>query len=156
MYVKITNGSVDQYPYTVGMLRRDNPNTSFPRVIPDNVLEEWGVYPVSVQSNPDYNERTHLLETSSTPILVDGTWTITISAVEKTSTAIEEYDSDVAIANRSVRNSLLFNSDWTQMEDSPLSSEDKALWSTYRQSLRNITSHTNWPHLSDDDWPTKP
>jgi hypothetical protein len=156
MYVKITNGSVDQYPYTVGMLRRDNPNTSFPRVIPDNVLEEWGVYPVSVQSNPDYNERTHLLERSYAPILVDGTWTITISAVEKTSTAIEEYDSDAAIANRSVRNSLLFNSDWTQMEDSPLSSEDKALWSTYRQSLRNITSHANWPHLNDDDWPTKP
>jgi hypothetical protein len=26
----------------------------------------------------------------------------------------------------------------------------------YRQALRDITSHSNWPHLSDEDWPTKP
>jgi len=26
----------------------------------------------------------------------------------------------------------------------------------YRQALRDITSHANWPHLEDADWPTKP
>ena len=30
MFVKTTNDQIDQYPYTVGDLRRDNPNTSFP------------------------------------------------------------------------------------------------------------------------------
>ena len=27
---------------------------------------------------------------------------------------------------------------------------------TYRQALRDITTHSNWPHLEEDDWPTKP
>jgi len=27
---------------------------------------------------------------------------------------------------------------------------------TYRQALRDITSHDNFPNLSDADWPTKP
>ena len=48
MYVKTTNGNVDTYPYNVGQLRRDNPNTSFPKRIPDEMLAEWGVYPVTV------------------------------------------------------------------------------------------------------------
>jgi len=27
---------------------------------------------------------------------------------------------------------------------------------TYRQALRDITVHANWPDLADGDWPTKP
>ena len=26
----------------------------------------------------------------------------------------------------------------------------------YRQALRDITGHDNWPNLSDSDWPVKP
>ena len=54
------------------------------------------------------------------------------------------------------RNSEFFSSDWTQMNDSPLSDSDKASWATYRQALRDLPSHSNWPSLEDDDWPTKP
>ena len=156
MYVKITNGSVDEYPYSVNQLRRDNPSTSFPRTISDSALEDWGVYPVTVQDNPTYDVRTQVLETSTTPTLVDGVWTLTVSVTNKTTNAIQEYDNNAAEANRSVRNSLLFKSDWTQMNDSPLSNEDKTAWATYRQELRSITDLDAWPNLSDDDWPTKP
>ena len=27
---------------------------------------------------------------------------------------------------------------------------------TYRQALRDLPTHDNWPNLGDDDWPTKP
>jgi len=27
---------------------------------------------------------------------------------------------------------------------------------TYRQALRDITTHSNWPNLEEGDWPTKP
>jgi hypothetical protein len=27
---------------------------------------------------------------------------------------------------------------------------------SYRQALRDITNHANWPNLNDEDWPTKP
>jgi len=26
----------------------------------------------------------------------------------------------------------------------------------YRQALRDITTHANWPDLGEADWPTKP
>ena len=26
----------------------------------------------------------------------------------------------------------------------------------YRQALRDITSHANWPYLNEADWPVKP
>ena len=76
MYVKVTNGSVDTYPYNVGQLRRDNPNTSFPRTIPDEVLAEYGVYPVSVSDAPSYDIKTQNLVQDANPSLSDGVWTI--------------------------------------------------------------------------------
>ena len=37
-----------------------------------------------------------------------------------------------------VRKFLLEESDWTQVPDAPISEEDKAMWRTYRQKLRDI------------------
>lgn len=65
-------------------------------------------------------------------------------------------DDRAAAANRATRNQLLSDSDWTQMADSPLTDEAKALWVTYRTALRDLTAHENWPNLANDDWPTKP
>ena len=59
-------------------------------------------------------------------------------------------------SNREKRNQLLIDSDWTQMSDSALTDEAKALWVTYRTALRDLTAHENWPNLVDADWPTKP
>ena len=48
---------------------------------------------------------------------------------------------------RLVRNRLLSESDWTIMEDSPLSESKKTEWKTYRQTLRDITK-TAKPKIS--------
>jgi len=61
-----------------------------------------------------------------------------------------------AAANRNTRNQLLSDSDWTQIPDSALTDEAKALWGTYRTALRDLTAHENWPNLEADDWPTSP
>ncbi len=45
---------------------------------------------------------------------------------------------------RLCRDFLLAESDWTQMPDSALSSADKALWTTYRTKLRDLTSDSNF------------
>lgn len=57
---------------------------------------------------------------------------------------------------RQARNNLLNNSDWTMLPDSPLTTEQKTTWETYRQALRDLTSHENFPDLAPEDWPTKP
>lgn len=52
------------------------------------------------------------------------------------------------------RDSLLNQTDWTQTNDSPLSGDDQLKYRTYRQALRDLTKHENWPNLNDADWPT--
>ena len=153
MYVKITNGAVDQYPYTIGHLRRDNPNVSLPRVLPQRLLDLYGLKPVTIEETPDYDDRTQNIEQNSTPTEVDGVWTVGWTISEKSADDIALYDTLKEGYNRDIRNSELTASDWTQLPDS---SADTTAWATYRQALRDITSHENWPNLSDDDWPTKP
>lgn len=155
-YVKVTNGQVDTFPYSIGNLRNDNPNTSFPRRIPDAVLADYGVYPVTVADAPSYTERTENITRNSTPTLVGDTWTIGWTVQNKTTEQIAEYDADIAEQNRGRRNALLDSSDWTQMNDSPLTNEDKTAWATYRQELRDLSDLDAWPNLADDDWPVAP
>jgi len=52
------------------------------------------------------------------------------------------------------RDALLRESDWTQVLDAPLTDDQKTQYRTYRQALRDITLHQNWPDLADEDWPT--
>ena len=55
---------------------------------------------------------------------------------------------------RSERDSLLSSCDRTQLADFPISVETKALWATYRQTLRDLPENTQDP--SSPVWPTPP
>lgn len=156
MHVKITNGNVDTYPYSVGKLRRDNPNTSFPKQIPDDMLESYGILPVTYADMPSIDDRTQNTEQEAAPSLVSGAWTIGWTTSSKTSEEIADYDADAVANVRAERNGLLAQSDWTQMNDSPLTNEVKTAWATYRQELRGVTDLDAWPNLADDDWPVQP
>jgi len=57
---------------------------------------------------------------------------------------------------REKRNAKLSDSDWTQMNDSPLTNEQKTAWATYRQELRDISDLDAWPNLANEDWPLEP
>ncbi|MBW1656769.1 tail fiber assembly protein [Flavobacterium quisquiliarum] len=54
---------------------------------------------------------------------------------------------------RATRNTLLIESDWTQMEDSPLTETKKLEWKNYRQELRDLTETDNPEFIV---WPSKP
>ena len=51
---------------------------------------------------------------------------------------------------RSNRDSLLTESDWTQMTDSPLSASKKTEWATYRQALRDLPANNESVTTIDD------
>ena len=53
---------------------------------------------------------------------------------------------------REKRNNLLAQTDWWAVTDRTITDDQ----TTYRQALRDITTHANWPNLADSDWPTKP
>jgi len=60
-------------------------------------------------------------------------------------------DEEKAQQVRSRRDSLLTESDWTQVADAPV---DKTAWATYRQLLRDVTLQDEFP--TTIAWPTKP
>ena len=179
-YVKITNGAVARYPYSAGQLRRDNPNVSFPRNVPIEIMRRYGMRPVTVEAMPEYDPLTHKVVTATTPTrgvvrlmteadatdpiteevntdlvgtpIYGNDWVLTRTVVDLSADEIAANDAETATTNREKRDELIAETDYLALSDNTLTAE----MTTYRQALRDITSHTNWPNLGDDDWPTKP
>jgi len=61
-------------------------------------------------------------------------------------------DANVAESNRTKRDGLLAETDYFALTDVTMD----AAMTTYRQALRDITTHANWPNLEEADWPTAP
>ena len=59
---------------------------------------------------------------------------------------------DAVILLKSERDSLLAQTDNFALSDRTLSDEMR----TYRQALRDLPTHSNWPDISTTDWPSKP
>jgi len=141
MFIIITNDGPKKY--TIGQLRQDNPNVSFPKDIPLETLAEYNVYPLTVADRPSYNNLTEDT-VLNTPTEVNGAWIQSYSVVQKSQ---EDAERNI----REQRNFLLSESDWTQVDDSPV---DKAVWATYRQALRDITTQEGFPF--NVTFPSKP
>ena len=150
MFIKTTNDQIDQYPYTVGDLRRENPNTSFPKNVPEATMAEYGMFPVGYEAAPEYDPLTHRLQHSSQPVLNDGKWVLTKTVVELTAAQIADRDTAKGKEVRSQRDKLIADTDWMALSDNTLTAE----WATYRQALRDVTSQEGFPHSVE--WPEKP
>ena len=64
--------SVDEYPYGFAQLRRDHPDTSFPRDPRAAKLREWDVYLVNQTAKPAYDLTKNIVE--GTPVFVNDVW----------------------------------------------------------------------------------
>jgi len=142
MYVKLTSGNeVEQYPYTLGNLRRDNKNVSFPRQVDADTLASYNVYPVVVADRPTYDAITQKIA-QGTPALIDGVW--------KVNWIVSSLPADDAASNvRNHRNDLLEETDWMAGSDVTMSSA----WREYRQALRDLPAQSGFPNVP---WPTEP
>lgn len=139
MYVKVTDGI--PVLYSIGSLKNDNPNTSFPSDISDSLLKEWSVYPCVEGYVPELSECEQAIRGNI--ISVDGVWTQTFTKENWPLDQAKQYIRDK-------RNRLLSDTDWMALSDVTLAEP----WATYRQSLRNITSQVGFPYSVT--WPTKP
>lgn len=59
---------------------------------------------------------------------------------------------ELAAEARLLRDSLLIQTDWTQMSDVPQVTKDK--WAPYRQALRDVPQQAGFP--DNIQWPNKP
>ena len=150
MYVLAPNQTVEIYPYSIGDLRRDNPNTSYPRNPSDATLADWNLFPVTDNPTPAYNPATQNCNQVN-PTLIDGKWEMTWAVTPATPEQITERTAAKEAEVRQQRNQLLSNCDWTQLPDAPVL---RATWDTYRQQLRDVTAQAGFPW--EVQWPEQP
>ena len=138
------------YPYSESDLRKDFPNTSFPQSITPATLLDFGVYQVNYTTKPDEPLKKVY---EGEPMLVNGEyfedWIVEDCTEEEIQIRTDRQWEDIRV----MRNQYLSQSDWTQLPDSPLNTEQKTAWATYRQDLRDVTLQ---PDPFNITWPTKP
>jgi hypothetical protein len=60
------------YPYSVAQLKQDNPQVSFPSTIPEELMAEYGMFPVKQTTPPTVGfDKT---VTEGQPRLINGVW----------------------------------------------------------------------------------
>lgn len=150
MFVKANNGVAEKFPYTIGELRRENPNTSFPKSIPDGVLADFNVFKITEADMPSFDSATHQAERAALPVLTNGAWVWGWDVTALTAEQIADRDAAKAASIRLERDSLLADTDWMALSDVTMSAE----MTTYRQALRDITAQEGFPHSVN--WPVKP
>lgn len=153
-YVKASGAQVVEYPYTIGRLRSQNSNVSFPKMINDQTLAEYNVYRVDVSEMPVINDRTQKAARAVAPTLSGEKWVLNWIVSNKTVEEIASYDAAVADRVRAERNQKLSDSDWVVVMNAEAGTGVPTEWAAYRQSLRDITDQAGFPHSVN--WPVKP
>jgi hypothetical protein len=153
---------------TQGEVRRMHSNTSLPRVWDANVCSALGIDPVLAAPKPEVTGYTQSIRNGATQDANDN-WVQAWSVVDMfqdytddegvTHTKADqeaEYqarlDAEAAKGVRTTRDAKLAETDWTALTDVTMAAE----MAVYRQALRDITTHANFPNLTETDWPTKP
>ena len=140
-------------------LRNDNPGTSFPKVITEDVLDGFGYDPV-LNGAAASTTAPYQVSVRDGVEQIEGKWYTKFIAGPVFATSDEEaahrasVDAAVAERVRAERDRKLAASDWTVLADSPLTTAKKTTWKTYRTALRNISAAEGFPHTME--WPTEP
>jgi len=149
---------------TQGEWRKLNPNVSLPRVWNQNVFDTLDIDPVLAGAKPtEVGAYQNVVRDGVVQDANDNwveNWVVRDmfqdgedgTKAEKEAAYQATLDETTATNNRRTRDMLLEETDWTGLSDVTMSAE----MTTYRQALRDITTHANWPNLEDADWPTKP
>lgn len=85
--------------------------------------------------------------------LVDGAVELMTEA-EITAADQEAADEEAAQFNRGKRDGLLAASDWMVIKALEAGGTVPANVTTYRQALRDMPDHTEWPNVDENDWPS--
>ena len=173
MYAKINGGTAEKFPYSFGDLRKDNPNVSFPRNITQSIRQRYGMQSVFTVDDPSYDPTTQKIVEATTPTretngvyteedaplpnmvgesIYTGRWVLTKTVVALTDEQIADATAAKATEMRKKRDELISATDYFALTDVTMD----AAMTTYRQALRDISTHENFPYLTDEDWPVAP
>jgi len=165
-YRERTTGEVK----TQGEWRAAFPQMSLPRVWGANVCDAMNIDPVlaspaatvgayqySARDGVEQDAKGNWVEKYVAKDMFADTTETDEDGKETTTTKAEHeaayqatLDATTAKGHRATRDAKLAETDFYALSDVTMSSE----MTTYRQALRDITTHENWPNLEDADWPT--
>jgi hypothetical protein len=154
MVIKIENNKPVGYPLMEDNFKQLFPSVTFPRILFPADVEPYGygMYEFSQRpSNLTHYEK--LVE--GDPIKdANGYWRQNWVKVEQT--VEEKTETDIARTEfiRKERNLRLALTDWTQLQDVPLSDAQKTAWVKYRQDLRDVSFQVGFPW--EITWPAQP
>jgi hypothetical protein len=149
MYIKIENGAIASWPYSLDTLLQEHPTVSFPLPIPNETLEKYGVYEVENVLAPLNDDETKKIM-EGLPQLHDGVWKRYYEIVALDDAEMNNLKENKRIGVRYERDRLLQATDWTQCKDIPDEVSDK--YTAYRQALRDITLQEGFP--MNVEWPS--
>lgn len=73
MLILTENGTAKKYPYSVGQLRVDNPNVSFPAEPTPAMLAQFNVYAVTPTARPSHDPNRQTVS-EATPVFTGSVW----------------------------------------------------------------------------------
>lgn len=150
MHVKLTNGQPEKY--SIGQLRRDNPQVSFPKSISDALLATYDVYPLTPVERPVADHTKNVDE--GTPAQINGTWTQVWNITDASAVEIEVRTQEKARSVRSERDHMLQQTDWIVIMHTERGTNIPMEWEVYRQALRDVPNQLGFPF--NVTWPEKP
>ena len=148
LLIKATGSTVEQYPYSIGLLRKENPNTSFPKQVSASDMASFNVYPVT-EVTPTVADTQKLVKVW-TPTLSGDDWILDHQAVDLTDEEIAEATAVLAANAREQRDALLAATDFYALSDVVMTSA----MTTYRSDLRSVPAQSEFP--TTITWPTAP
>ena len=154
---------------TVAEFKATKPNTSFPKQMSENCLNDYGYdvvlngpaatitapYGVNTRSGVEEKDGKWYSKFVAGPIFTDSkddSGNVTKTAAQNEADYKARVDASAAAMVRNDRDGRLTECDWTQADDSPLKAA--SAWPTYRQALRDVPTQSGFPHTVT--WPTKP
>lgn len=154
---------------TESELRAMYPNTSFPYVLTEELVNDLGadvVFEGPQATSPDryqYSQRDGVEEIEGKwytkyilgPVFADYTDEegVVHTAAEQEAAHRAQIDAAAIAANKALRNTKLDNTDWTQLGDVPLTAQCKADFADYRKALRDADMlDPVWPDAPAEEW----
>jgi len=160
MLVKLKNGVPAEWPVSHVRIKHENKNVSFPRDVTKIDVAAYGFalfqFADPEEYDPEYQNCVEI-----TPVLSGDnyaqTWQITDKYTSDERTAYDAQKETDRIdglpdIHRATRDALIAETDFYALSDVTMVSA----MATYRQALRDLPDHANWPNLESGDWPTKP
>lgn len=155
LVIKEENGQPVSYPLTYSNFRMLFPETSFPDLPDNSFLVDFGYKVFKHTNQPPIPQFENCVDG---PIV----WSVELDAYTNTYVLTPFTPEQMAAANDAQmaalvveKNTLLWQCDWTQLPDVPLTAEQVADWRTYRQELRDYMGTVTDP-FNPPAWPVPP